>query len=83
MTRLIRFPYDELTYLERERIVDFKNVYKVDDKDIYVYYTTEGTIGAGYNIIVSLTPYTENDGEIDFGYTYRNITDINALIDNF
>ncbi len=83
MTEIIKPPYSDLSEVELKRLQEFKNFHKVEDKDIYVYYTTEHTLGVGYNIIVSLTPVKIEDGEYDFGKATRNITDIDNLIDNF
>ena len=83
MTEQIKFPYPELSEIELKRVQEFIKFHKVDYKDIYVYYTTEQTLGVGYNIIVSLTPVKKDEDEYDFGETARNITDTDNLIDNF
>lgn len=90
MTEHIKFPYSELSEIELKRVQEFIKFHKVDYKDIYVYYTTEQTLGVGYNIIVSLTPVIvsltpvkKDEDEYDFGETARNITDTDNLIDNF
>ena len=83
MTEQIKFPYLELSEIELKRVQEFIKFHKVDYKDIYVYYTTEQTLGVGYNIIVSLTPVKKDEDEYDFGETARNITDTDNLIDNF
>jgi hypothetical protein len=83
MTELIKYPYTSLSKIEIKRVYEFKSFHQVDYNDIYVYYTTEGTLGVGYNIIVSLTPVKKTKTGYDFGETANNITDTDNLIDNF
>lgn len=71
-TTELKYPYDELTDIEKERIEDFRSRYLADYKDIYVYYSTDFTIGIGYRIIVSLRPIKDI---IDFNDTVKDITD--------
>jgi len=82
--REIKYPYEELTDLERSRIEDFRGLHMADYSEIYVYYTTANTLGCGYHIIVSLLPVDdEDDYVLDFGPTATEITDIDNLIENF
>ena len=83
MIRKIKYPFTELSTLEIKRLEEFKTFHNVNYEDLYVYYTTEGTVGVGYCIIVSLTPVKKNTYDIDFGSSARDITDIDNLIDNF
>jgi len=83
MIRRIKYPYNELSEIEIERINEFKSFYQVDYADIYVYYTTEGTLGVGYNIIISLTSVKHDEDTYDFGETANNITDTDNLIYSF
>jgi len=82
--REIKYPYEELTNLERSRIDDYRGYHLASYDQIYVYYTTTNTLGCGYHIIVSMSQVNdENDNTLDFGPTARDITDIDNLIDNF
>ena len=82
--REIKYPYKELTDLERKRIEDFRSYHLADYAEIYVYYTTANTLGCGYRIVVSLQQVDdENDYTLDFGPTATDITDIDNLINTF
>ena len=76
----IKYPYKELTDLERDRIDDYRGYHMADYKDVHVYYTTVGTLGVGYRIIVTLSKVTKNN---DFGGTATEITDVDNLLNCF
>ena len=80
MTKEIKYPYKELTDLERDRIDDYRGYHMADYKDVHVYYTTVGTLGVGYRIIVTLSKVTKNN---DFGGTATEITDVDNLLNCF
>ena len=80
MIKEIKYPYKELTDLERDRIDDYRGYHMTDYKDVHVYYTTVGTLGVGYQIIVTLSKVTKDN---NFGSTATEITDIDNLIENF
>ena len=48
MIKEIKYPYKELTDLERDRIDDYRGYHMADYKDVHVYYTTVGTLNAMY-----------------------------------
>ena len=82
--REIKYPYEELTALERSRIDDYRSYHLASYNQIYVYYTTANTLGCGYHIIVSMSQIDDNgDYTLDFGPTAQDITDIDNLLDNF
>ena len=82
--REIKYPYNELTKLEKERIDAFRSYHLANYDQIYVYYTTANTLGVGYRIVVSLSQVDdENDYVLDFGPTATDITDIDNLINTF
>ena len=80
MIKEIKYPYKELTDLERDRIDDYRGYHMADYKDVHVYYTTVGTLGAGYRIIVTLSKVTKDN---NFGATATEITDDDNLLDCF
>lgn len=80
MIKEIKYPYKELTNLERDRIDDYRGYHMADYKDVHVYYTTVGTLGAGYRIIVTLSKVTKDN---DFGGTATEITDVDNLLNCF
>jgi hypothetical protein len=80
MTKEIKYPYKELTDLERDRINNYRGYHMADYKDVHVYYTTVGTLGAGYRIIVTLSKVTKDN---NFGATATEITDDDNLLDCF
>lgn len=77
MIKEIKYPYKELTNLERDRIDDYRGYHMADYKDVHVYYTTVGTLGAGYRIIAALSKVTKDN---DFGCTATEITDVDNLL---
>lgn len=77
MIKEIKYPYKELTNLERDRIDDYRGYHMADYKDVHVYYTTVGTLGAGYHIIATLSKVTKDN---DFGCTATEITDVDNLL---
>ena len=81
--REIKYPYEELTNLERSRIDDYRSYHLASYDQIYVYYTTANTLGCGYHIIVSMSQVDDINNALDFGPTARDITDIDNLLDNF
>ena len=50
--------------------------------DIHVYYVTDFSLGAGYDIVVSLHTFNSAD-EIKLDDVTKNITDIENLIENY
>ena len=80
MIKEIKYPYKELTDLERDRIDDYRGYYMADYKDVHVYYTTVGTLGVGYRIIANLSKVTKVN---DFGGTATEITDVDNLLNCF
>lgn len=80
MIKEIKYPYKELTNLERDRIDDYRGYHMADYKDVHVYYTTVGTLGVGYRIIVTLSKVTKDN---DFGGTATEITDVDNLLNCF
>jgi hypothetical protein len=81
--REIKYPYDELTNLEKSRIDDFRGYHLASYDQIYIYYTTTNTLGCGYHIIVSMSKVDDINNVLDFGPTAKDITDIDNLLDNF
>lgn len=81
--REIKYPYEELTKLERSRIDDYRSYHLASYDQIYVYYTTANTLGCGYHIIVSMSKVDDINNALDFGSTAKDITDIDNLLDNF
>ena len=83
MIKEIKYPYKELTDLERDRIDDYRGYHMADYKDVHVYYTTEKCLGVGYCIVVSLSKAKKDKhGLYNFGPTAKDITDEEYLIDN-
>ena len=80
MIKEIKYPYKELTDLERNRIDDYRGYHMADYKDVHVYYTAVGTLGAGYRIIATLSKVTKDN---DFGCTATEITDVDNLLNCF
>lgn len=77
MIKEIKYPYKELTDLERDRIDDYRGYHMADYKDVHVYYTTVGILGVGYRIIATLSKVTKDN---DFGGTATEITDVDNLL---
>ena len=82
MIKELKYPYENLTKLEKERIDLFRNYNFSSYDDIHVYYITELRTGAGYNIIVSLHEI-KNTSDIKHDDTTKDITDIDNLLHNF
>lgn len=82
MIKEIKYPYKELTDLERDRIDDYREYHMADYKDVHVYYTTDLRVGVGYSFIVSLHEFKTSD-DIEFDDVTKDITDIHHLLDNF
>ena len=79
----IKYPYKELTDLERERIDLYRGYHMADYSQLYVYYYTEKDLGVGYSIIVSLEEAKKDKfGIYNFGPTAKDITDINYLVEH-
>ena len=85
MIKEIKYPYKELTDLERDRIDDYRGYHMADYKDVHVYYTTVGTLGVGFRIIVTLSDKKQVSmfGKFDFGPTAKEITDVDNLLNCF
>ena len=82
MIREIKHPYKELSELERERIDLFRGYHAVGYNNVHVYYVTDLSLGAGYDIIISLHTF-RNASSIKFDDVTRNITDIEKELDTF
>ena len=82
MIKEIKYPYKELSKLEKERIESFRSYHLVDYNNIYVYYITDLSLGAGYEIIVSLNKI-KNTKNIEFNDITKNITDIDKELKTF
>lgn len=82
MIKEIKYPYSNLSRIEKERINDFKSYHMASDNNIHVYYITDFSLGAGYDIIVSLHVFNNID-EIKLDDVTKNITDIENLIENY
>ena len=81
--KIIKYPYKELTDLERERIDLYRGYHMADYNQLYVYYYTEKDLGVGYSIIVSLEKAKKDKfGIYNFGPTAKDITDEEYLIDH-
>ena len=80
MIKEIKYPYKELTDLERDRIDDYRGYHMADYKDVHVYYTTVDTLGVAYRIIATLSKVTKDN---DFGGTATEITDVDNLLNCF
>lgn len=84
MVKEIKYPYEELSELERQRIDLYRSYHLADYKDIHVYYSTEKDLGVGYSIIVSLdNAIKDKFGIYNFGPTGKDITDEENLLKNF
>ena len=76
MIEEIKYPYDKLTDLERERIDLYRGVHMSDYNHVYVYYYTDMDLGVGYSIIITLEPAKKDKhGLYNFGPTAKDITD--------
>lgn len=83
MIEEIKYPYDELTDLERERIDLYRGVHMSDYNHVYVYYYTDMNLGIGYSIIITLEPAKKDKhGLYNFGPTAKDITDEEYLINH-
>ena len=79
----IKYPYKELTDLERDRIDLYRGYHMADYNQLYVYYYTEKDLGVGYSIIVSLEEAKKDKfGIYNFGPTAKDITDIDYLVEH-
>ena len=79
----IKYPYKELTDLERERIDLYRGYHMANYNQLYVYYYTEKDLGVGYSIIVSLEEAKKDKfGIYNFGPTAKDITDIDYLVEH-
>ena len=84
MIRKIKYPYKTLSDLERERIDLYKEKNNVSDDEIFVYYTTDMDLGAGYRIILTQSKAVkDNHGIYNFGPSGIDITDVDNLIECF
>ena len=81
MVKEIKYPYSNLTRIEKERIEEFRGYHMASHNDIHVYYMTDFSLGAGYDIIVSLHEFDDIDGFEDD--VTKNITDLENLIENY
>ena len=82
MIREIKHPYKELTNLERERIDLFRGYHASGYNNIHVYYVTDLSLGAGYDIIVTLHKFNRAS-DITFDDVTKNITDEENELENF
>lgn len=80
-TKLIKFPLLKLTKEEYKEYKEYCKEYP--EGPTYVYYTTELSLGVGYDIVCTKTKVKHKDNIVDFGDLARNITDIDELLDNF
>ena len=81
--KIIKYPYKELTDLERERIDLYRGYHMANYNQLYVYYYTEKDLGVGYSIIVSLEEAKKDKfGIYNFGPTAKDITDIDYLVEH-
>ena len=76
-----KFDESKLTPLELRRFNYYKEQHK--DKSVYLYYTTCGTLGYGFNIIATIDKPQIKNGDYDWGKNYSNITDIDVRIEEF
>ena len=81
MIKEIKYPYKELTELERKRIDTFRGYHMVLYDNIHVYYVTDFSLGVGYDIIVSLFEF-KDASEIKCNDNTKNITDVEYLADH-
>ena len=84
MHKEIKYPYRMLTDLERKRINDYIKANNTNYKKIYVYYTTDFMVGAGYSIIIS-DIYVPNNEKLQniIKDSYKDITDLDNLLENY
>jgi hypothetical protein len=82
MIKEIKYPYSNLSRIEKERINEFKGYHMANDDNIHVYYVTDLSLGAGYDIVVSLHQFNSVD-EIQLDDVTKNITDVETLIENY
>lgn len=82
MIKEIKYPYSELSQPEIDRIDLFRGYHFVGYNNIHVYYVTDLSVGAGYDIIVSLHEFN-NTSEIIFDDVTKNITDIEKELQTF
>lgn len=82
MIKEIKYPYKELSELERERIDLFRGYHLAGYDNVHVYYVTDLSLGTGYDIIVSLHTF-RNASSIKFDDVTRNITDTEKELDTF
>lgn len=81
MIKEIKYPYKELTELERERIDLFRGYHMTLYDNIHVYYVTDFSLGVGYDIIVSLFEFNDAS-EIKCNDNTKNITDVDYLAEH-
>ena len=80
MYKTIKYPYKLLTELELERLNQYKERHNFTDDEIYVTYTTEESLGVGYDIFVTHQKPFKKDGRCHYGFYVENITDIDNMI---
>ena len=82
MIKEIKYPYNKLTNLERERVELFQGYHACNNNDIHVYYIPDFELGAGYDIIVSLHKF-KNISEVKLDDVTKNITDIDNELNTY
>jgi len=82
MIKEIKYPYSGLSRLEKERINEFSSYHMTYHDNLHVYYVTDFSLGAGYDIIVSLHEIN-NINDIKCDDVTKNITDVENLIENY
>ena len=69
MYKTIKYPYKELSKLELEKLQNYKERHNFTDNEIYVTYTTEESLGIGYDIIVTHKKPHKKDGRWHYGFS--------------
>jgi len=82
MIKEIKYPYSGLSRLEKERINEFSSYHMTCHDNLHVYYVTDFSLGAGYDVIVSLHKFDSID-DITQDDVTKNITDVENLIENY
>lgn len=67
--------------LEKERYHEFLKKHSLEKA--YIYYVTDFSLGAGYDIIVSKEKVKITAGLLNFEEPFEMITDIDAEVENF
>lgn len=80
MYKTIKYPYKLLTKLELERLNQYKERHNFNDDEIYVRYTTDESLGVGYDIIVTHQKPYKKDGRWHYGFYAENITDMDNML---